>query len=252
MDHLEDRLRRSRAARFRAIVTAGLFPLDGSVANLAAICGLAEKYDALVIVDDRDGVGVLGPTGRGTPQLCQVTEKVDVVTGTFGNAFGGGQGGFVSGRREIIAWLRQKSRPHFISSSLAPASAASALAALSIATRTSPHDDAVKNARVFRAALVEGGFRVMPGDHPIIAVLLGDAVHTQRLTDQLYKKGYFVMGFCHPVVPEGTARIRTQVTANHSQKSLRTAAGAFAAAARDLKIPMTPQPASTTTVNQRV
>lgn len=234
MDHLEDRLKRSRAARFRVIATDGVFPLDGTTANLAAICALGEKYDALVVVDDRHGIGVLGAKGRGAAEKLGVAGKVDAITGTFGVALGGGAGGFVSGRKAIVGWLRQKSRPHLVSTSLAPASAAAALKAIEVVR----DDDGLReslatNVRIFRSGLTEAGLKVIASDHPAVAVVLGDAVTTQRMADLLFKKGVFAMGFCHPVVPEGAARIRAQVTAKHTQKALKAAVATFTEAFKE-------------------
>jgi glycine C-acetyltransferase len=241
MEHLEDRLRRSRAARFRVIVTDGVFPLSGLVANLQDIYTLAAKYNALVVVDDSEGVGVLGEGGRGTHHELGLDERIDLVTGTFGHALGGGAGGFVAGRSEIIAWLRQKSRSYLSSTALMPAAAATVLKALEL-LRTDPELrlQLNMNVRVFRDALAEHGLWTAEGNHPAVAVLIHDAVAAQRLTDYLYRHGVFAIGFCHPVVPEGSARIRAQVTARHSQKDLSMAADAFADGVKELKI--TPKP----------
>jgi glycine C-acetyltransferase len=239
MEHLEDRLRRSRAARFRVIVTDGVFPLSGLIASLQDIYTLAAKYNALVVVDDSHGVGVLGEGGRGTHHELGLTERIDVVTGSFGNALGGGAGGFVAGRSEIIAWLRQKARPHLSATALTPAATAVVMKCLEL-LRTEPElrVNLNMNVRVFRDALAEHGLWTAEGEHPAVAVLIRDAVAAQRLTDFMYRRGVFVMGFCHPVVPEGAARIRAQVTARHSQKDLSQAADAFAEGAKELKIMM--------------
>ncbi len=236
MDHLEDRLKRSHAARFRVIATNGVFPLSGTTANLAAICALGEKYDALVVIDDRHGIGVHGTLGRGTADKLGVLGKVDAVTGTFGVTLGGGAGGFVSGRKAIIGWLRQKSRPHLVSTSLPPASAAAALKAVELLSSDESFRESLsKNVKLFRGDLSAAGLDVIDSDHPIVCVLSADAVTTQRATDLLFKKGIFAMGFCHPSVPEGAARIRAQVTAKHSQKALKGAAATFAEAVREAK-----------------
>lgn len=236
MGHLEDFLRRSRAARFRAIVTDGTFPLDGTPAKLPEICSLAAKYDALVVVDDRHGIGVTGKNGRGTAAKLGVADKVDVVTGSFGVALGGGAGGFVAGRKSVIEWLRQKSRPYLASTALAPASAAAALEAVRIARKDpAPREDLETNVKVFRGALASAGLAPVESDHPAVAVLLGEAVTTQRTADLVYQKGIFAMGFCHPVVPEGAARLRAQVTAKHTQKALKEAAAAIAEAAAEAR-----------------
>lgn len=240
MEHLEDRLRRSRAARFRVIATDGVFPLSGLVANLRDIYALAAKYNALVAVDDTQGLGVLGEHGRGTHDALGLTDRLDLVSGSFGAVLGGGAGGFVAGRKELIAWLRQKSRPYLSSTALPPASVAAALKALEM-LRTEPQlrEQLDLNVRMFRDALAEHGLWTAEGDHPAVAVLIRHAVAAQKLTDFLYRKGVFVIGFCHPVVPEGAARIRAQVTVRHSQKALSQAADAFAQGATELKLERT-------------
>lgn len=235
MHDLEERLRRSRSARFRLIVTDGVFPLDGSTAHLAAICNLAEQYDAMVVVEDGQGVGVLGPQGRGTADLLGVSSQVHLTCGGFSHALGGGAGGFASGRKEIVAWLRQKSRPYLTSAALPPGSAAAALKAVELAgLHPELRVALIEQVRLLRSALQDAGFRLLGSDHPAVPVVLGDAVATQRMADLLFKKGIFAMGFCHPVVPEGSARIRLQVSVKHSEKALRGAAAAFAEAAREL------------------
>ena len=229
MEHLEDRLRRSRGARFRAIAADGTNPLDGRASNLPQICALAAKYDAIVVVDDRHGAGVVGKSGRGTAAKLGVADQVDVVTGSFGVALGGGAGGFVSGRKSVVDWLRQKSRPYLASVALAPPCAAAALEAVRIARKDDElRKDLETNVKLFRGALAAAGLTPVESDHPAVAVVLGDAVTTQRATDLLFKRGHFAMGFCHPIVPEGAARIRAQVTAKHTQKSLKEAATAIA------------------------
>jgi glycine C-acetyltransferase len=240
MEHLEDRLRRSRAARFRVIVTDGIFPLSGLVANLRDIYGLAAKYNALVVVDDSQGIGVVGDSGGGTHDLLGLVDRIDLVSGTFGAALGGGAGGFVAGRKEVVGWLRQKSRSYLSSTALPPASVAAAHTALEL-VRAEPQlrEQLAMNVKLFRDALAEHGLWTAEGDHPAVAVLIRHAVAAQRLTDLLYKKGVFAIGFCHPVVPEGAARIRAQVTVRHTQKALSKAADAFAEGATELKIART-------------
>jgi glycine C-acetyltransferase len=239
MEHLEDRLKRSRAARFRVIVSDGAFPVDGSVAPLSILCDLAREYEALLVVDERQGLGVLGPTGRGASEAAGVLPKVDVVSGTFGTALGGGAGGFLSGRAEVITWLRQKSRPYLISASLSPGAVGAALKALELVhTDKKLLERLTRHTQVFRAGLAEAGFQVMPGKHPAVSVLVGHAVTAQRMADALYRKGVLVTGYCHPVVPEGAARLRAQVTAQHSEKDLIEATVAFAQAAKELKMPL--------------
>jgi glycine C-acetyltransferase len=240
MEHLEDRLRRSRAARFRVIATDGVFPLSGLVANLRDIYGLAAKYNALVVVDDSQGIGVLGDGGGGTHELLGLVDRIDLVSGSFGAALGGGAGGFVAGRKEIVGWLRQKSRSYLSSTALPPASVAAAHKALEM-VRTEPQlrEQLAMNVKLFRDGLAEHGLWTAEGDHPAVAVLVRHAVATQRLADFLYRKGVFAIGFCHPVVPEGAARIRAQVTVRHTQKALSQAADAFAEGATELKIART-------------
>ena len=240
MEHLEDRLRRSRAARFRVIVTDGIFPLSGLVANLRDIYGLAAKYNALVVVDDSQGIGIVGDSGGGTHDLLGLVDRIDLVSGTFGTVLGGGAGGFVAGRKEVVGWLRQKSRSYLSSTALPPASVAAAHTALEL-VRAEPQlrEQLAMNVKLFRDALAEHGLWTAEGDHPAVAVLIRHAVAAQRLTDFLYKKGVFAIGFCHPVVPEGAARIRAQVTVRHTQKALSKAADAFAEGATELKIART-------------
>ena len=240
MEHLEDRLRRSRSARFRVIVTDGIFPLSGLTANLRDIYGLAAKYNALVVVDDSHGVGIVGDGGRGTHDQLGLGDRIDLVTGTFGVALGGGAGGFVAGRKELVNWLRQKSRAYLSSTALPPASVAAALESLAL-LRSEPQlrEQLELNVKLFRDALAEHGLWTAEGEHPAVAVLTRHAVAAQRLTDFLYGKGVFCVGFCHPVVPEGAARIRVQVTVRHSQKALSQAADAFVEGATQLKIART-------------
>ncbi len=234
---LEDRLRRSRVARFRVVVTDGVFPMDGTLAPLAGICALAEKYEAIVVVEDGQGVGVLGAQGRGTAELLGLSAQVTLTVGDFGHALGGGEGGFVSGRKELIAWLRQKARPHLTSTALSPAATAGALEALRLAGAGGVlRRQLSENARAFSEALTVQGFQVLESAHPTVSVLLGDAVATQRMADLLLRKGVYAMGFCHPVVPEGAARIRALVTVRHNADELRAAAGTFGVAARELRL----------------
>jgi glycine C-acetyltransferase len=240
MEHLEDRLRRSRSARFRVIATDGVFGLSGLTANLRDLYGLAAKYNALVVVDDSQGIGILGEHGRGTHDQLGLGDRIDLVTGTFGVTLGGGAGGFVAGRKELVAWLRQKSRAYLSSTALPPACVAAAQQSLSL-LRSEPQlrEQLGMNVKMFRDALAEHGLWATEGEHPAVAVLTRDAVAAQRLTDLLYKKGVFCIGFCHPVVPEGAARIRTQITVRHTQKSLSQAVAAFAEGATQLKIART-------------
>jgi glycine C-acetyltransferase len=237
MGHLEDRLKRSRAARFRIIATDGVFPLSGLIANLRDIYTLAAKYDALVVVDDSQGVGVLGAAGRGTHDHLGLGDRIDLVTGTFGAALGGGAGGFVAGRPEIVSWLRQKSRPYLSSTALPPVAVATAQKSLEL-LRTEPelHETLRANLRFFVDALAERGLWAAEGEHPAVAVLIHHAVAAQRLTDFLFRRGVFVIGFCHPVVPEGAARIRAQVTTRHTREALSAAVDAFSDGAKELNL----------------
>ena len=207
--------------------------MDGYVAPLRDICDLAERYDALVMVDDSHAVGFVGATGRGTPELHGVRDRVDIVTGTLGKALGGASGGYVSGRAEIVELLRQRSRPYLFSNSLAPPIVAASLASPRPAGRVGRAAGTLRdNTAFFRARLVELGFDVLPGDHPIVPVMLGDAVLAGRMAEALLDKGIYVIAFSYPVVPMGKARIRTQVSAAHSQDELARAADAFAAVRR--------------------
>ena len=221
MQDLEEKLQRAQSARFRLIATDGVFSMDGTVAKLRDICDLAEKYDALVMVDDSHAVGVLGPTGRGTPEYCQVMNRVDIITGTLGKALGGASGGYTSGRKEIIDMLRQRSRPYLFSNTLAPSIVAASLKVLDIlSASTSLRDKLQENTRYFRKRMVAEGFNIVPGNHPIVPIMLGDAVVAQNMAEQLLDEGVYVIGFSYPVVPKGAARIRAQISAVHSTEDL--------------------------------
>jgi glycine C-acetyltransferase len=235
MADLEKQLKSCGDARRRLIATDGVFSMDGYVAPLAEICDLAETYDAMVMVDDSHAVGFVGPTGRGTPELHGVTDRVDIVTGTLGKALGGASGGYTSGRREIIDLLRQRSRPYLFSNSVAPAVVAASLKVLDLLE----HSDYLRsrldeNTVFFREKMTSLGFDILPGDHPIVPVMIGDAAKAARLADLLLGKGIYVIGFSYPVVPVGKARIRTQVSAAHTQEDLERAATAFAEARDEL------------------
>jgi glycine C-acetyltransferase len=228
---LEEQLKAAQDARFRAIVTDGVFSMDGYIAPLEGICDLAEKYDALVIVDDSHAVGFIGEHGRGTPELCGVEDRIDVRTGTFGKALGGASGGYVSARREIVDLLRQRSRPYLFSNSLAPSIVAGTLAALDLIEHS---DDArvrlVENANLFRTLMTEAGFDLLPGEHPIVPVMFSDAALTARIAAEMQRSGIYVTAFSYPVVPVGKARIRVQLSAAHTEEQIRRCVEAFAAA----------------------
>ncbi len=237
MADLEAKLIEAQDSRHRLIATDGVVSMDGIVANLAAICDLAERYDALVMVDDSHAVGFMGASGRGTPEHCGVSARVDLLTGTLGKALGGASGGYTSGRREIIAWLRQRSRPYLFSNTLAPVIAATSITVLdmlegSAALRERLHE----NARHFRAGLAECGFTLVPGEHPIVPVMLGDARLATEMAARLLDAGIYVVGFSFPVVPKGAARIRTQLSAAHSREHLDRAIAAFATVGRELGV----------------
>jgi glycine C-acetyltransferase len=214
MGDLEAQLRAAASARFRIIATDGVFSMDGTIANLSGICDLAEKYDALVMVDDSHAVGVLGKTGRGTHEHCGVIGRVDVLTGTFGKALGGASGGYASGRREIIALLRQRSRPYLFSNTLAPGVAAASLKALDL-VESSPAlvEKLRRNTRHFRERMARIGFAIAPGEHPIVPVMLGDAQLAVRMAARMLEENVYVIGFSYPVVPRDAARIRIQISA---------------------------------------
>jgi len=235
MADLEANLRSAadKGARFKLIATDGVFSMDGYLANLPAICDLAERHSALVMVDDSHAVGFIGPNGRGTPDYHKVTGRVDILTGTLGKALGGASGGYTSGRKEIIAWLRQRSRPYLFSNSVAPAIAAASLEALRLVTESPALRAQLReNTQYFRQAMTAAGFNILPGDHPIVPVMLGDAVLAGRMAEAMLDQGIYVVAFCYPVVPMGKARIRTQVSAAHTRADLDQAIAAFIQARR--------------------
>ena len=234
---LEAQLREAdlAGARFKLVVTDGVFSMDGFVAPLREICRAAAAHDALVMVDDSHGVGVLGPGGRGTPELCEVVGRVDILTGTLGKALGGATGGYASGRREIIELLRQRSRPYLFSNSVPPPVVAASMAAIDLVSRTPELRDRLhRNTRIFREGLARAGLSIAPGTHPIVPVMLGDAALAQRFAARMLEKGVYVIGFFYPVVPQGAARIRAQVSAAHSEADLEAAVRAFAETKREL------------------
>jgi glycine C-acetyltransferase len=231
MDELEACLREAAGARRRLIATDGVFSMDGYLAKLGEICDLAERHDALVMVDDSHAVGVVGPSGRGTPEHWNASERVDIVTGTLGKAVGGASGGYVSGRREIVELLRQRARPYLFSNSLAPPVVAASLAALDLIRNSGDLRDRLgENTAHFRARLTGLGFDVLPGGHPIVPVMMGDELEAARFAERLAGLGVYAVSFSYPVVPRGTARIRAQVSAAHTTADLDRAAEAFAAA----------------------
>jgi len=228
---------KAAGARFTLIVTDGVFSMDGFIAPLREICALAERHGALVMVDDSHAVGVLGRTGRGTPEYCGVTGGIDLVSGTLGKALGGASGGYLSGRKSIIALLRQRSRPYLFSNTLAPAIAGASIAALDLMMRsTELRDTLERNTAFFRGGLEAAGLKLQPGTHPIVPVMLGDATLAQRFAARMLAKGVYVVGFFHPVVPHGTARIRTQVSAVHRREDLEFAIRAFADVKEELAV----------------
>jgi glycine C-acetyltransferase len=228
MAELERMLKDTRAARTRLIATDGVFSMDGDVAPLGAICDLAERYEALVMVDDSHATGFFGPTGRGTPEECGVSGRVDIVTSTLGKALGGASGGFTASRREIVALLRQRSRPYLFSNTLPPALVCASLACLAMLSETTARRDRLDaNARWFRRAMTEAGFAIRPGSHPIVPIMLGDAHLAHRMAADLLDEGIYVVGFAYPVVPEGQARIRVQISAAHAPEHLERAVAAF-------------------------
>jgi glycine C-acetyltransferase len=226
-------------ARFRLVATDGVFSMDGIVANLAAICALAERYRALVMVDDSHAVGFIGAGGRGTPELCAVEGRVDILTGTLGKALGGASGGYTAGRKDIIALLRQRSRPYLFSNTLAPSIATASLKVLELlvgAEGSVLRQRVRANGERFRRDMTALGFELVAGEHPIIPVLLGDAALATRMADALLAEGVYVIGFSYPVVPKGKARIRTQMSAAHTPQQLDQAVAAFAKVGKELGV----------------
>ena len=220
MDDLESKLKEAATARHRLIATDGVFSMDGYIAKLDKICDLAEKHDAMVMVDDSHAVGFIGEHGRGTPEYCGGEGRVDIVTGTLGKALGGASGGYTSARKEIVELLRQRSRPYLFSNSVAPAIVAASLKVLDLLTESADLRHRLReNTRFFREQMVKAGFNVLTGEHPIVPVMFGDAVAASRMAELLLAKGVYVVAFSYPVVPHGKARIRTQISAAHSRPS---------------------------------
>jgi glycine C-acetyltransferase len=218
----------AKGARFKLIATDGVFSMDGFVAPLKAICDLADKYNALVMVDDSHAVGFMGKTGRGTHEHCDVMGRIDILTGTLGKALGGASGGYTSGRKEIIELLRQRSRPYLFSNTLCPNIAGASIAALNLLKHSTKLRDTLEaNTRFFRAEMTDAGFDIVPGEHPIVPVMLGDASLATKFADTMLEHGVYVIGFSFPVVPQGKARIRTQISAAHTREDLEKAVKAF-------------------------
>ena len=237
MADLEEKLKEAQNARFRLIATDGVFSMDGIIANLPAICDLAEKYDAMVMVDDSHAVGFTGPTGAGTPELFGVQDRVHIVTGTLGKALGGASGGYTSGRKEIVEWLRQRSRPYLFSNSLAPTIVSASIKVLEMLSSGSQLIEKLNdNAKYFREKMTALGFDLVPGEHAIIPVMLGDAKLAADFADKMLAEGVYVVGFSFPVVPKGAARIRTQMSAAHSKEQLDQAIAAFEKVGRELGV----------------
>jgi glycine C-acetyltransferase len=237
MRELEAHLRDSSGARYRLVATDGVFSMDGIIANLRAICDLADRYKALVMVDDSHAVGFVGAKGKGTPEFCGVMDRVDILTGTLGKALGGASGGYTSGRKEIVAWLRQRSRPYLFSNSLMPAICGATLTVLDLLEGGDELRKQLRaNAEHFRREMTGLGFKLAGADHPIIPVMLGDAKLASTFADQMLAEGVYVIGFSYPVVPQGQARIRTQMSAAHTREQLDRAIAAFAKVGRALGV----------------
>ena len=237
MSDLEAQLEAAKDANARLIVTDGVFSMDGTIADLNAICDLADKHDALTMIDDCHATGFLGETGRGTHEYRGVMGRIDIITGTLGKALGGASGGFTSGRKEIVGWLRQRSRPYLFSNSVAPIIAASSIAVLDLLDRDSSLRESLHaNAAYFRSQMTERGFDLKPGEHPIIPVMLGDAKLATTMADRLLQRGIYVIGFSFPVVPKGQARIRTQMSAGLTRAQLDKAIDAFTDVGRELGV----------------
>jgi glycine C-acetyltransferase len=235
MGDLEAKLQESASARHRVIATDGVFSMDGYFAKLDKVCDLADKYDAMVMVDDSHAVGFVGEHGRGTPEFCGVEGRIDIITGTLGKALGGASGGYTSGRKEIIELLRQRSRPYLFSNSVAPPIVAASLKVIDLLQESGDLRERLReNTRFFREQMTQGGFNVLPGEHPIVPVMFGDAVAAARTAELLLTKGVYVVAFSYPVVPQGKARIRTQISAAHTRADLEFALEKFAEAKTEL------------------
>ncbi len=237
LDELEKHLKAAHGKRTRLIATDGVFSMDGTLARLKEICDLADRYGALVMVDDSHAVGFMGATGRGTHEHCGVLERVDILTGTLGKALGGASGGYTSGRREIIGWLRQRSRPYLFSNSIPPVVAAAGVRVLDLLEGSPEFRERLfENTRFFREQMTDLGLQIVPGEHPIIPIMLGDARIAVDMADRLLAEGVYVIGFSFPVVPQGKARIRTQMSAGLSRQDLERAVGAFQRVAKTMNL----------------
>lgn len=237
MEDLEEQLKQAQAQRFRVIVTDGVFSMDGDIAKLDKICDLADKYDALVMTDECHSAGFIGKTGRGVPEYCNVMGRVDIITGTLGKALGGAMGGYTTGKKEIIALLRQRSRPYLFSNSLAPAIVGAANKVFDILSATTELRDKLEtNTQYFKERIIAAGFDIQPGDSPIVPIMLYDAALSQQFADALLKEGVYAVGFFYPVVAKGKARIRTQISAAHSIADLDKAIAAFIKVGKALKV----------------
>ena len=237
MQDLEEKLKSAMDCRYRLIATDGVFSMDGTIANLKAICDLADKYDALVMIDDCHATGFMGNRGKGTHEHCDVMGRVDLITGTLGKALGGASGGYTSGRKELISWLRQRSRPYLFSNALCPAIAQASLKVFDLLTSTTEHIERLRrNSIYFREKMTNLGFNLVSGNHPIIPIMLGDANLAQTFAAKMLQHGVYVIGFSFPVVPQGKARIRTQMSAAHTLEDLDRAVKAFQAVGQEMGV----------------
>jgi glycine C-acetyltransferase len=237
MADLEEKLKESQGARRRLIFTDGVFSMDGTIAQLDKICDLADQYDAMVGIDECHASGFMGKTGRGTHEYRGVMDRIDIITGTFGKALGGASGGFTAARREIVELLRQRSRPYLFSNTLAPAIAGASIAVLDMLSSTTALRDKLENStQWFRQAMTQAGFDILPGEHPIVPIMLYDAVLAQQFASRLLQEGIYVIGFFYPVVPKGKARIRVQISAAHEQEHLEKAVAAFTKVGKELGV----------------
>ncbi len=237
MNHLEEQLRQATSARRRLIATDGAFSMDGTIAQLDKICDLADRYDAMVMIDECHATGFLGATGRGTHEYRRVMNRVDIITGTYGKALGGASGGFTAARKEIVEVLRQRSRPYLFSNTLAPAIVGASIKVLDmLSSTTALRDKLERNTRYFRQAMTKAGFDILPGEHPIVPIMLYDAPLSQQFAARLLDEGIYVIGFFYPVVPKGKARIRVQLSAAHEQEHLERAVAAFTKIGKELGV----------------